>query len=134
MAEKVKIQPLITSLSEEYTLGAIESVKRNSHMNNLQGDEVITTDDVKKVISGIIEQVNSSDCSKIVSRIDLLEHLRTIITSIRKSFGDMDQKIADAILVDFTNFVGVSQGGNYGLRTKDIIKKKPIKKQKNKKK
>ena len=106
MTENTEIQKLIVSLSEKYTADAIASVQRNSHMNDLQGNETITTDDVKKVLDGIIEKAKTSDCSSIFSRGDLVEYMGTIVTEIRNSFSDMDQKIADAILVDFANFVG----------------------------
>jgi len=122
MAKNEKIQNLIVSLSERYTLDAIASVQRNLHINNLQGNEKITPDDVKKVLDAIIKKTKNSDCSSVFSRGELLEYMSTIITEIRDSFSDMDQKIADAILVDFTNFVGASQGINYGIHTKHLTK------------
>lgn len=40
---------------------------------------------------------------------------------------DVDQKVVDAILVDFINKVGVDQWVDYGLYTKDLREKRNAK-------
>ena len=122
MGNSEKILQIIVSLSGKYALEAIESVQRNSHMNDLQGNEVITKDNVDKLIAGIVKQANCTDCSKVVSAIELIEYARSLAVSIRENYSDIDQKVVDAILVDFVNFVGISQCVDYGLYTEDLLK------------
>lgn len=123
MGNTEKNLQLIVSLSGKYALEAIENVQRNSHMNDLQGNEVITKDNVDKLISGIVKQANCTDCSKVVSAIELIEYAQSLAVSIRENYSDIDQKVVDAILVDFVNFVGISQHVDYGLYTEDLLKK-----------
>jgi len=109
MKKQPKRQLLIVAISEKYTLEAIESVKRNLHKN-------ITKNDVKKVIDTLIKKIQTDHHPNVFSRGELITYVENIATEIRESLNDMDQQIADAILVDFINFTAASQGINYGMK------------------
>jgi len=40
--------------------------------------------------------------------------------------GDIDEKLVDAILVDFINFIARNQGVDYGMYTKDLQEERII--------
>jgi len=71
----MKITELLEALNKfakTYAPQAIDSIKRNSHMNNITQDEPISN------------------------------------------------KVTDAILVDFINYIGMQHGIDYGLYTQDL--------------
>lgn len=71
-----------------------------------------------------------------MTKLQLLEYLERIAKEYRTECRDslirnshmndlkgeceVDQKVVDAILVDFVNMIGVDQGVDYGLYTRDI--------------
>jgi hypothetical protein len=71
-----------------------------------------------------------------MTKLQLLEYLERIAKEYRTGCRDslirnshmndlkgeceVDQKVVDAILVDFVNMIGVDQGVDYGLYTRDI--------------
>jgi len=72
--KKIELLELITDSAKRYRLNCVDSVNRNSHMNELCGHLVIS------------------------------------------------QVVVDSILTDFINHVGVEQGVDYALYTKDLEK------------
>lgn len=76
---KLQLLEYLERVAKEYRLGCKDSLVRNSHMNDLEGE-----------------------C-------------------------EVDQKLVDAILVDFINKVGVDQWVDYGLYTKDFIEERNTK-------
>ena len=71
-----------------------------------------------------------------MTKIELLEHLLVVAKEFRKDIGHYsrnshmheiteapDQKVIDAVLVGFINSVGVFQGVDYALYTKDLMEK-----------
>jgi hypothetical protein len=71
-----------------------------------------------------------------MTKIELLSYLTAIVREYRKNCNKsinvnkhmnelngkakIKQKVIDAILVDFINYVGINQGVDYGLYTNDI--------------
>lgn len=118
------IQKLLTVQSVKYKNEASSSVKKNTHMNDLTGNEKISMADISVVVETIIQfvstdntlddEVNKNDlCIKCVEIVKKINNLTPLITN---------KKIQDALLVDWANYVAFNQGIDLALYTEDLLK------------
>ena len=116
---------LLCNMATDYKPLAIESVKRNSHMNDLTGDEVITNDDVEVIINGYTEMAKTIDANHIVSQSQFMDYLVKVAVAVRATLTNvrpMLQTVIDAVVVDFCNYNALRQGRDFGFYSEDLIK------------
>jgi len=113
-----KLKRLLQDQADTYKKVAKASVTWNSHMNALDGSEVITTDKIDGVIDGFMLRVHAiQDISTedgILNRSDVLALLKD-----QAVYSEPD-KVGDALLVDFINRVWYNHRIDYALTTKDL--------------
>jgi hypothetical protein len=92
--------------------GIAESVKRNSHMNNIQGE--IDEDAAILVLDGYLSLIPWNPLGMTIRKI--LENMTDIAKEAK--YGEEEDR---AVIADFINFVGSIYYVNYGLYAKDLI-------------
>jgi hypothetical protein len=120
MTEKEIIE-FIEREKEAYLPDAIESIKLNFHMNDVRKEEIVTGEQVELVLNYFITHLYQAKFVDEMKKSVLLLALTDLSKIIRNGFDNkVDQKVIDVLLVDFINFIGVRQGVDFGLCTKDL--------------
>jgi len=113
-----KFLPAVYKYAEAYLVGAHTSVIRNRHMNSLDEQCEVTQDKCDAVIRNYLKHVPSflGDGTKVIT---VLEYLAFAANDYRQTMPRLDP-ISDAIIVDFINYVGASNGVDYAMYTRDL--------------
>lgn len=107
---KNRLMPYIES-------GVIESLDRNRHMNDYDGEQVSN----QQVIDMITQLIDRSNFTS-QRAVDVLGALVKSAKIMRTSVTNLQQNTIDAVLVDFINYAGITCCVDYGLYTVDLSK------------
>jgi GTP cyclohydrolase I len=119
---------MMKRLVGEYVPHAKENIIRNNHMNDYKNEE-FPKESTAKILEIFTIPDNFADLKETPSRIDLLNKMTEITKDNFKELKieKVSQDTTDAILIDFINYVGMFQGVDYAIYTKDLyVERTPI--------
>jgi len=118
-----RINGLLQSVVNKYLNERVDPV-RNHHMNELLLDERIDRDDIDVILNKYWEYVQDEDIEEgVVSKINLLKDLKGKADWFVNNHSlIIDQRIVEAVVVDFINYLGARMWVDYGLYTQDLNK------------
>lgn len=116
--ERNQLEKLLHGIAIKYVLDARDGLKRNDHMNLLQGDVSRISDEFigLKVDRFVEECVKEEMIGS--SAGDLIRHVSTIA---KQRYSDAEDPVTAAIVVDYVNFVGTRNGIDVAMYTSDLL-------------
>lgn len=110
--------------SKEYAKGANINVMRNNHMSELTDEDEVSLVDCQVVLIKYITylEINGADVKlKMFNKVQACEALKNIaIKFFDKVEIDQTKKLAQAVVVDFINFLAGKMYFDYALYTRDL--------------
>ena len=108
-------------MEDRYFSDAMNSIARNAHMNELEGKKVELRT-IKRVLNAFFEDLPWADLQEAKNVGEFLDKAIIVARRTRTKFFSLEQKVVDAILADFLNYLAASQGGDLGFYTKHFRK------------